>query len=543
MKPFLAALLCALGTLAAAQDALVFIRPERAGPQIPLDIDPHPIWVVWGEPADANGLNRLLEPVTGYSWYAPTRDFVLSTAKGKPVLDAAPRWDRMGIFWARERVLGPSFALQPLANGAFPPYATPLAASVSGINVGRADVTLAEASNWDEVAAIARVRRRTLVFEYPPEGRPYAHLWLFGPGWPTGVPTQGPIPGLWSATQAGKLLQHPEIAHWRSDVPRRIALRWAKARDEEFGFLRLATGVLFFIGLLAGLRAMATERTGFGAKAVLRLALLLPPCAFLAGILAAGFGPEFTLPLLGVSLMLATAIERLAQRWWGSWAPWFSVALTGLLVCFPIAPPWSIFAQTPGVALGVYGAALAAFLSAGPEPPSPWTWLGRAALVLMGLGLMGTDLTTRPLTLLWLGGACALTNEGWLAGRREVVALLALAGLVGGLFQHPVFVWDGLLDYLDEAGRPNLFETVRTIASPLFLVVLTSALVGLVFMEGYARNRLRQTVRSEPRLNGLWQFAWLSLPLFTLAPELSAAPLVLMASAAMITLLASLEEG
>ncbi|CAN5507265.1 hypothetical protein BH11ARM2_BH11ARM2_12400 [soil metagenome] len=526
-----------------AQDALVLIRPERAGPHVSEEIDPHPIWVAWGPKADTNGLNRLLEPVTGQSWNVPTRDFTLDILSGKPILRSAQSWKSRGILSARDATLGPDIAVRPLANGAFPPYAAPLAAKPGVIETGEASVMLAEASGWDEVAAIARHHRRTLVLEYPPEDRPYSHLWLFGAGWPTGVPSNGPIPGLLRATGVGALLRHPERARWIESVPRsQSALAWVRARALGFGPLRIAIGLFALFAFFTGLRAVVTERSSAMVRMMVRCALIAPSCAFLAGNLASSIGPELFFPLFAFIILVGGVLERLADRGWAKNTPWLSVSVVALAFLFPIALHESPFAETPGLAVGVYAAALAALLSAGPEPPSLWTWAARAALIITFCGLFHALPPIDHPGLAWLAVACVLTNEGWLAGRRFLTPGLVLIGLMSGFGLNPTFAWEGLLTELSQAGRPNLYDSVRSLLSPLSLTLFCIGLLGAIFLDEYTRHRLHLAFRHEPRLAGLWQFAWLSLPLLTLAPALSMAPWVLIASASSITLLTMLQE-
>ncbi|RYG35933.1 hypothetical protein EON81_11260 [bacterium] len=543
MRRLLAVLLWALTALAAAQDALVFIRPDRAGPQVPREIDPHPIWVTWGPKSDLNGLNRLLEPVTGYSWEVSTRDFSFQIAGGTPKLTAFRMWEFRGIFAARDRILGPGVGLLRLRTNGFSPSITPLTSSTETMGVHTSRVMLAEAGSWDEVAQIARRHRRTAVLEYPPDEYSLGHLWLFGEsGWPLGVPRLGAIPGLLPSTEVGKLLVDPSVVHWDPAVPSsERALPWALARATSFGWIRLSLGVFF--GLVFGFAVFSVglDARSSSARTLLKAGALAPFAAFLAAYPARTLlGPEATLPLTAGLLVGLLAIERTISVQLPSLSSWAGSAFLALLSFAVAQIPWSVFENQLGTLFGLVAVALVGTLAALPEPPSMWTWPGR--LLVLALALRLAEIQPNGLTVggIWLLGACLICGESWLTNRRWISGLVALGWAVG-IARRPDFAWEGMLGFDSDIGRPNLYDAFVTLTGPLFIVVMTASFGLAVFATEYLRHRTRRTFLATPRLRGAWQLAALSSPLLVLEPSLSQAVPVLVAGAAALTLLAALE--
>ncbi|GEM_PF-2798893 len=537
LRVWLAIALLLLPLGASAQDVLILIQHDQAGPNLPAADFFHGEWVRW--PSDSSGRNnRILSVACGVDLEADGADSnFLATDYGGWRPQNGRSLARRGFFESRRARIGdvsvvalthggavsPSILLLALNDPELPVKSQPFEAVLPS-----SGLVVAEAKGWDEAIALTgRATGRSLVVEYPPGGFDgWSRFWTKGKGWPQGVPIEHDlrIPGLVRGSRVLTLLQSPASFAWRPND----AGRWGGPnRWLEHGY-DVAPGVLLgwftlaaFVLAWAIAQVMNEDRGPFVSE-MLVLVALSPAALVVSGAGAAGGGLEawpIVLPLsliglYGASWGLTLILRRNVPEAHPLWAP------CGIgLLCLVLGDPlWSDFSGRFGpVDLDVPGLALGAFLAylTGVAAFTRGRWLGRAtvaALLLWGV-------TGGPW---WVGGHSALLIVPALAlvaaeGLFRPFFVLALALLPTGLLRlvHEGAVWSpgGLLAHANDVGALNLWQSFVLLFSPAWLGTTGVLALGLLVGNRFLAYRLGRLLRHDPRLRA---FPWAAAGVFAL---------------------------
>ena len=299
-------LLALLPSLLLAQDALILIQHDKAGPNLPSADVIHGEWIRWPE-NQPNWNNRILALAGGVDLQGEAADMSLKPRRDGWIAYNGRRLRARGFFAARAAYLrgvpttivgnatpgvsssvlflgldGPSRVVRIQPFGApMPPFG----------------LVVYEAVGWDDAIAVSRrVSGRSLIVEYPPAGDDgWSRYWLRGP-WPPGVPTEADVevPGLVRARRALALLLRPGEFRWRPGDPGAWGgpNRWLEHGRGDTpwvlgGWFALATFVIAW-----ALAQVMNEDRGPFVSEMLALVALSPAALVLAGAAARVGGLE-----------------------------------------------------------------------------------------------------------------------------------------------------------------------------------------------------------------------------------------------------------
>ena len=551
LRAFLLLLALSLSLPLLAQNALVLIQHERAGPSLPTGDYIFGEWVRW--PEDQPGRNnRILSLATGVDLQAEFSDTRFKTVEGDGKSAVNGEWLKArGFFEARAANLdGVTTAVVQKPRGGVSPSVLLLALDdPHGVvrplpfasTLPSDGLVLYEAAGWDDAVAISRrVSGRTLMVEYPPDGTDrWSRYWLRGP-WPRGVPVDASlaVPGLVQGRSVLRLLLHPERFEWGpSDAGRwGGANRWLE-HGRDGGRILLSSWFGLAILVIAwGLAQVMNEDRGPFVSEMLLVAILSPAAIVLSGA-AARFGgieawPLWTV-LATVVLYGATTLAGLAARRWAPGAhPLWAASLVGLGTLVLFDPLWSDLSgrfgpldiDVPSEAVG----SLVGYLT-GAMVFAPGRWFGRA----LGLAMV-----------VW-----GITGHAWWVGDHSALLVLPAMGLAAseGLFRPALLLvlallptellrlarvgaaWspDDLLLSAADRDATNFWHSARFLVSYQWVGCLVFAAgLGLVGNR-FLAYRLRKLWRLDPRLRALPWAAAGTLALGVLEPlALPAAPVV-----------------
>lgn len=513
-----------LSSLLPAQNALILIQHDQAGPNLPTPDYIHAEWILWPNTEPGRN-NRVLSLATGFDLRGEESDERFKPVPGGWVSGNGLSLEARGVFAARAAHLGPvETTVVQKEKGGLSPSLLLLALKEPSQTIQpqpfdgafpNSGLVVYEAGKWDDAMAVAkRATGRTLIVEYPPAGNDgWSRYWLRG-AWPPGVPTDKGlgVPGLIRARRAMAMLLRPNEFDWRPDQ----AGRWGGAnRWLEHG-RTTSTGVLLAWFLLAtfvlawALAQVMNEDRGPFVSELLVWVALSPAAIVLTGAAGRLGGLEAwpivlaltSVGLYGASLLLGLATRRLeAHPLWASCA----VGFLAMAFCDPL---WSDFSgrfgpldlDVPGEALGAFAAYLTGVIVL-----APGRWPGRAlvaALLLWGV-------TARPW---WVDGHAAMLVVPAIAlvaaeGRFRPIALLVLALLPTGIMRivREGVVWNagGLLASADESRAPNFWLNAVLLVSPAWIGGMIVLGAGLLVGNRFLAYRLRKLLRLDPRLRAL----------------------------------------
>lgn len=482
---FLALLLAAMAPARPSNPLLILIQPLRAGPNVDIHDYVHDVWVEWGPEDPSPTGNRLLALLSGRYLSGEATDYAF-----RPV--GAGRWRAMNAESLRQRgylaaktqrlrrlvtvlsghdgnVTTSTLALGVRENGEV------RVVSPDGKWPG-ADLLVAEAVSWDEMAALEkRTTGPVMVVEYPvPAGQRWSRVWLRGKAW-VDYPEQLPIfdrtgrtPGLIPAHEVGKMLVEPEAVKWETKPDRWTgANRWME-QVRTFGApVRILWAVVAIALSIWGVRLIADDRDSDLWHLMLPLFALMIPGINLGGRIAMQIGADRAPLAWGIGwfvLFVLWAVVELPRLRRGGDYSWTNLGVVGLLGCFVGTSTFTPFsAQLSGID-HLFSAEVA----------------GAGAFFF---GLMCRNEGTR------LRGRTVVTtvDSPWL------IATLFTPGVL--LFSTPHWQWHrtSLLRSLDAAGRWSFDHLVPFFLSPAFLVGLFVMCALTVFAQGYASHRFRRT--------------------------------------------------
>jgi hypothetical protein len=525
-----------------ASDALILIRHDRAGPNLPSQDFKHPNWILWPAVQLPGSDNGLLSIGTGQDWEGQPADLEFQSVG--PREWKSINWDSLnqrGYFATRQSFLNADEP-QLLASPRGTVDSTSLLVSLGNNPTTKAiDFKSANASqgwlvydarSWDEVAYLShQIGGRALVIEYPPsQGTLWTRFWEFGAGWPSAdLSPQDPnlkVPGLVPISRVHDLLRHPDTLRW---IGNHVTVwggpnRWlARGVDVSPLVSALLLTAAFITGAL-GLLAIRQERKDSLVRVALFAVLLFPAADELAMNVAYGTGlsgwPALLLAseliLVGAAVGISSMIRFKAPD--ASWS--IGVFAMGALVTTFLNPIWSDFSPS---------------LRWPPESISPeliGAWTG----YLAGLfGVMdGLSVAWRRTSFIVLVALLApsILGMAWWAGLRNLgaifpaVAWLAGVGLCRGWFLPALAVlclpfkalsfgltWQPyhLIPSIADKDGLNTADWVRFLLSPSFLISVFATLGTLLLADRFVWYRLKHALAAEPRMTApLWSGAALT---------------------------------
>ncbi len=533
-----------------AQDAIILIQHEQAGPNLPSADVIHGEWIRW--PTDQEGRNnRILALASGVDLQGELADMGFKPVGDGRMSRNAQRLQARGFFDARRSYLQGvpttivANANQGVSSGVLflaldepervirtQPFGKPFPA---------AGLVAYEALNWDDATAVAqRVTGRSLIVEYPPADKDgWSRFWLRG-SWPSGVPIDAEVrvPGLIPARRALDLLLHPKAFEWKPSNPGQWGgpNRWLEHGRTDTPVVLACWAVLATFVIAWALAQVMNEDRGPFVSELLVLVVLSPAALVILGT-ASRFGgleawPFWLLLSMGAtyaaSLLVGLGVRRSAP----DAHPLLASCLVGLAVFVISDPLWSdlsgrfgtLETDVPGLALGAFVGYLA-----GTMAFAPGRWMGRA---IAGAALLW-GASTRPWwidghsALLTLPAVALLAAEGLF--RPVLLAVLALlpTNLVRVAREGVAWNAGGLLAYADQGHALDLWLTAKLLGSPEWGGFLAfSACVALIGNR-FLAYRLRRLLRLDPRLRALPWAAAGTLALGVTEPiALAAAPIV-----------------
>ncbi len=387
---FLVTLLFVAAHAAADRTALIFIRPDAAGPHADIHTYVHPNWVLWPAPVGDEGLNRLLSVASGIDLLGEPGDTEFrQTGEGKPwTATAISSLKTRGFFRARSDSIG---EIHPIAIETAGMTVSHAALVVALDFDGRAhtapfkadiienECAIYSATGWDDAVALSYKVDRTIVVEYSPQAGNdrWTRMWLFG-HWPDGLPDEMGVPGLIHASSVLKLLARPRKFVWTA-----TKRSWAGA-NRWLEFVRVAgvetqaaIGALALIVLALSVSTLSRERRSNIVMGALRAILLLPSAVLLAGNVAYGLGLQAWWPaiicILSLEFVLSWFFTRLLRRY--EVHDLFGIAAISLFATMATNPLWSFYSPILGHLelpyspqwVGVFSASVAATMAYGRE--------------------------------------------------------------------------------------------------------------------------------------------------------------------------------
>lgn len=504
---------------------LVLIQPAISGPQVDPNTYFEGKWVKWPLPSQASGLNRLLSVTSGLNWIL---DPGQARYRNEPGFIKPSKIDSLevaGYFQARDANLGTTetWVLENSVGG------VSVESLVLCLNKERqirrvkfegkypnSGICIYQAESWDRIVELShRFRGRLLVVEYPPkEGNPWARYWLYGTGWPEGIPAERShsATGLIHAANLARLVLSPNEFSWKSDD----SLTWGGA-NRWFQILRSKAPIVQFLcavglsyAVVYGMILVIGERRGITIAVILRGFLLLPAAYALTGNLAHLTGsntwmiwlPLAELLLLLFSSTLGTSIRILSP----DASNYLGIAIVGWVVTTLSDPTLSVFSP-------VFG------LSEPPVPPELLgSWFGYT--VLLASGLSGTSIILEwafrmlcvamvvigAITATWWAPSpwpyCVLPIEAFLVGEGAIPTyaipgflVLNLHRILAGISWKP----NGCLSDLHDLNMIDGSGYITALVSPLSIATVSlAALIGL-FGNRFIFRQLRRLIIEDPR--------------------------------------------
>ena len=558
-KQLLCVVVAFLACSAFGSEAIILLRHDRAGPNLPTQDFIHPDWMLWPAEDRPGSENGLLSILSGSDWQGQSEDLQF-----EPV--ARDLWRssnfeslvRRGYMQEVQRKLGSAKPIL-LAN---PRSAVGREELLFGVGTASPDLktrpydertrygglVIYEALSWHDAAQVARSSGdRALVIEYPPlPGTNWSRFWRYGKSWPAEsldpVLPGIEVPGLCPLREALDLLRTPNNFRWVTNTTSRWGgpNRWLIHGETESP---IVMGVCFgsaALAVLAGLLFIGSEHRSVAVRALCQAVLLFPAADLLAGNVSASVGlsswavflPFFELVLLGSALLVTTTVR--------SRAPevnfLFGVCLVGAGVSTVCLPLWSDFSNVFRWPVDLVSPEMAA------------AWIG----YLTGLFAFARDLHPKSI---WIGRALTLAlvvwtaagDPWWVNGTTSfailpVVPMVAAEGLLGKPFIFYTallptslwglrrgFAWEPyrVLTTSADIGAFNSAEWARFLVSPGFIATLFVGGVLLVLASGFASHQMKLVVRTDARrVAPLWAAIGLTA-LGILHPEMLYGALVL----------------
>lgn len=530
LKLALSVLLMLLAICARAggpSDVLVLIPPERAGPNVDLNIWIHPEWVLW-PPAVGLGENRLLSITSGIDWEGSGYDLSFRKAGSEHtwIPNAGRDMERRGHFSAVREILRDR-KLVPLEgpSGVASPSALLISATTSGpidaipLNgpLPSGAVLVYVTQDWNELPQIAqKAGGRMIVVEYPPPpGQSWSRMWRWDKHWPQGIPTSPSlrVAGLLQAKDLMKVLLRPESALW---VPNDTgdwggANRWFEYTQWANRIVYLVAGFLFAYVLLCAAYCVSREEKGRFATLLIRCAMLFPLAVAVDGPLTRWLGLGAWAAALSLSAIFSALAYVLSLFIWRRFDPdvhpLLPLVVIGAVTTAFCEPTWSLTSRVFGFELLpispegsaiflTYVVGACAFVRSGSIA---FAWSIRilaVALTLWGL-LPGTWWSNgwTPFALVPL--VALVAGEGWF--RPPFLLLLAClpTSVLEVVKSGVVFAPGGLIEERRDEFAMNLVRHAEFIASPfLWGYLLLTAGVLLVGGKFFMRQ-MRVTARRE----------------------------------------------
>jgi hypothetical protein len=513
----------------AAPQALILIPHASAGPNLPSADYLHGEWILWPEDQGEGRFNRLLSLVTGRDLQGEVADGNFRMAEEGWLSTHAARLAERGFFTAREAYLAgwPSYVLlnssgtlganmrllglEDPKRAVIPhPYAAPLPDH---------GLVVYEAKDWDHAIWLTKRVERSLIVEFPPDGKDrWSRYWLYG-DWQKGTPIAADVgvPGLIRAREALALLTRPASFGWHpSNVGRwGGANRWLEyGRDVSPMVLCAWFCISAIIVTWAIAQVMNEDRGPFVSELVVGVALS-PAAIVLGGAMARGGGLEAwpvwlilsSLVLYGLSLLVGLG----ARRWWPDLHPLWPASLLGIAILTLFDPLWSDLSPRFGhFDLDVSGAAVGAAVGylTGAIAFAPGRGFGRALAVAALLW----GITARPW---WVGGhsaflvlpaAALAASEGLL----RPAALLLFVFLPTGIWKivRDGAAWNplGLLANAGQARALNFWQHFAFGISEGWIGTFCLVGLGLLLGTRFLAYRLHKLLHLDPRLRA---FPWM----------------------------------
>lgn len=544
---FLVALLLVAAYAAADRTAIIFIRPESAGPQADIHTYIHPNWVLWPAPIGEEGRNRLLSVASGVDFRGEPEDTEFRhSGEGTP-------WESVGVASLRERgffqaradsfgdvrpvavetsalTVSPAALVMALDEGG---YVTPIPFKAS---FGPNDCLVYGAKGWDDAKDLALRVDRAMVVEYSnlPTGDRWSRMWLYGK-WPEGLPQEKGVPGLIHAPTLLRLLLKPDAFIWAA--PRSSwtgANRWLEFVRGTGVVVQGLAGALALGAIGLAVFSVSRERRSRTAIIGIRTALLLPSALFAGGNLAHVWGLVAWWPcFLGV-LVLEAFLFELATRALKRWLinDLFLIALISLTVTLPTNPLWSFYSPIFGHLeeplsaqwAGVMAASLAGTVAFG-RGVKPWILFGGCGLAMLLAYAIGAS---RDVVTISLEAAGIALGGGLLGG----VNLMVLAFLANDLMFMKHWAWApaGLVHDYGDIGAVNgakhfLFFSSLGFTSLSMTTILCSLMADRFFWHQARVVWIRRENRALPWLAAVAGIQGIANP-----EMLSAAYLILVAA-------------
>ncbi len=486
-RRWISVLLLLLTQLAAAADGIFLIHPDKAGPAVDIHTYIHGEWVLWPERSAARRGADLYSLATGLDWAE-------GPIQGRGMEAARDRW------------------LANVRPGTKP--GSPLGSLVPAND--KPNLVFGEVEGWDEVATQVRaLGGRVLVVEYPPaEGESWSRYWLFGPGWPAGLPkgdTQ--IPGLVRARETVLLATQPSRFEWADNTTATWggANRWFEHARTNGQLLFFLTAVTLGYVLACGVVLLLREQRGRLAAALIRSSMLLPSATLLGNQLdrtlgQSGWIAHFALVLIPGLIGLAL-LELFKDRWLPGTHALAPVAIMTLLAIAISDLRWTFFSpvfaengdRSEAVALGMAACAALGGIT---------MTLGGRRREILAQGLMVVLFAAVCLRNMpsgsWIaaGATLALFGEGRMKAVLACVGLAALVSLgVRGVVANP----PDLLGNLSDLGKFNVGEFSHVLRSPAYLSVGLFAAGTLLIKDAYLVARLRRVLLGAPHRPALFR--------------------------------------
>lgn len=557
-------LLCALGCMLAsclvlASEAIVLLRHDRAGPNLPLQDFVHSDWVLWPSEYPPGTENGLLSILSGHDWVGQEQDLEFKSVGPHRWISLSYRSlaNRGYLSEVERRLAGERLTLIENPRGAVGREElllglTARSATVSAVPFGRltrvVGLLVYEALSWDDAAQLARhVSGRTLVIEYPPDsGTRWTRFWRFGRGWPPTdlVPTDRElgVPGLIPLREALDLLHDADRFQWVRDSSLTWGgpNRWLVHGSTDSPVVRVVLFCVAVIATVGGFLYVGIERRSVLVRVLCQGVLIFPAADCLAGSMAMGLGQSnWTLLLIFTELGLLGAGHLIAlvfQARWPAVNGLIGLCLVGAAIMTASQPVWSdfsnVFARSPtgvpvemvGAWVGYLAGTLAFTRRLGPR----WAWFGRLATIAL---IVWTSISApwwvdRTASYAILPVVPFAAAEGFI--HRPFLAFAALLPTsLYGLRHGIVWTPGHLIRTARDLDAFNGFEWLRFLISPLFIGAFAVALLAIVETTGFAAHKVRLMLRSnEPLAAPLWS----ALALFALGllnPEMLFASLFL----------------
>lgn len=529
MRSFLLLLLLLAGASSWANDALVLISPENAGPAVDERAIVHGEWILW--PAATDG-NRLLSLLSGLDWQGTGHELEFTAGPGGSLSTDFKGLSATGYFTARARIVDrPTVALESHGQSAGP---LAMLLSLDGHSPAPEIVPLggkwpsdalvvAQANTWDQVAEIVqRARGRVLVIEYPPPaGKRWSQAWLQGANWPRGLATWSAfdVPGLIPASEVGNLLLHPDTFDWRPNdtANRGGANRWIAfvSYASPLTLSILGFSSIFFAGCAVYL--ISKEDHARVAGTVLKYLLLLPATVIMAGSLTRQLGYDGVILWLagtyGVLVFASLVLGGIFRQAFPRAHPLLGISLVGFMATVASSPLWSMYSnvlnpnvlpiapEAAGAVVGYLTAICAFSRGAGS---AAWMARGLAVLTLAWGVAVPTWWVSGQWPFALLPLVALIAGEGWF--RLWMLPVFAAApALNTGALRHG-FVWapGNLYSNLSQLGGINLARDAEFFTS--FGFVSAALIVGALalFVEKYFFHEIRRTLIRDSRVKGLF---------------------------------------